>query len=168
MRTASPPVRAPYAVLRPPPVRLEKVHWLLPKLRCAACGRVTTAEPPDGQAATMVYGPNVNAAAVLLGSEGNVPVERTAMLMSALLGVPVSAGFVARAHERLAHRLDAAGFDAAMGPRWGRARRRAGNLPGAVTGLGDHPAQVPLQVSGRALAQVAWVFSGTAPCRRAA
>jgi transposase len=25
-----------------PPVRLEKVHWLLPKLRCAACGTVTT------------------------------------------------------------------------------------------------------------------------------
>ena len=97
-----------------PPVRLEKVHWLLPKLRCAACGTVTTAGPPDGQAGTVVYGPNVNAAAVLLGSEGNVPVERTAMLMSALLGVPVSAGFVARAHQRLAHRLDAAGFDAAM------------------------------------------------------
>jgi len=97
-----------------PPVRLEKVHWLLPKLRCAACGTVTTADPPAGQAGTVVYGPNVNAAAVLLGSEGNVPVERTAMLMSALLGAPVSAGFVARAHQRLARRLDAAGFDAAM------------------------------------------------------
>jgi hypothetical protein len=97
-----------------PPVRLEKVHWLLPKLRCAACGTVTAADPPDGRAGTVVYGPNVNAAAVLLGSEGNVPVERTAMLMSALLGAPVSAGFVARAHERLAGRLDAAGFDAAM------------------------------------------------------
>jgi hypothetical protein len=52
--------------------------------------------------------------APLLGSEGNVPVERTAMRMSAPLGVPVPAGFVARAHKRLAHRLDAAGFDAAM------------------------------------------------------
>jgi transposase len=97
-----------------PPVRLEKVHWLLPKLRCAACGTVTTAGPPDGQAGTVVYGPNVNAAAVLLNSEGNVPVERTAMLMAALLGAPVSAGFVARAHQRLAERLEAAGFDAAM------------------------------------------------------
>jgi len=97
-----------------PPVRLEKVHWLLPKLRCAACGKVTTADPPDGRAGTVVYGPNVNAAAVLLGSEGNVPAERTAMLMEALLGAPVSAGFVARAHERLAGRLEAAGFDEAM------------------------------------------------------
>jgi transposase len=97
-----------------PPVRLEKVHWLLPKLRCAACGKVTTADPPDGKAGTVCYGPNVNAAAVLLGSEGNMPVERTSMLMEALLGAPVSAGFVARAHERLARRLAAAGFDAAM------------------------------------------------------
>jgi transposase len=97
-----------------PPVRLKKVHWLLPRLRCAACGKVTTADPPDGRAGTVTYGPNVNAAAVLLNSEGNVPVERTAMLMAALLGTPVSAGFVARAHQRLAERLEAAGFDAAM------------------------------------------------------
>ncbi len=97
-----------------PPVRLEKVHWLLPKLRCRACGTVTTAGPPDGQAGTVVYGPNVNAAAVLLNSEGNVPVERTAMVMESLLGAPVSAGFVARACERLAGRLEQAGFDAAM------------------------------------------------------
>jgi transposase len=96
------------------PVRLEKVHWLLPRLRCTGCGKVTCADPPDGRAGTVVYGPHVNAAAILLGSEGNVPVERTAMLMAALLGAPVSAGFVARAHERLAARLEAAGFDAAM------------------------------------------------------
>jgi transposase len=97
-----------------PPVRLEKVHWLLPKLRCRACGKVTCADPPDGRAGTVVYGPDVNTAAILLGSEGNVPVERTAMLMAALLGAPVSAGFVARAHERLAGRLEQAGFDEAV------------------------------------------------------
>lgn len=97
-----------------PPVRLEKVHWLLPRLRCAGCGTVTTAAPPYGQAGTVSYGPGVNAAAVLLASEGNVPAERAAMLMSALLGAPVSAGFVARAHERLAGRLEAAGFDDAV------------------------------------------------------
>jgi hypothetical protein len=32
-----------------PPVRLEKVHWLLQQLRCAACGTVTTADPPGGR-----------------------------------------------------------------------------------------------------------------------
>jgi uncharacterized protein DUF6444 len=50
-----------------PPVRLEKVHWLLPKLRCGACGKIATADPPGGRAGTVAYGPNVNAAAVLLG-----------------------------------------------------------------------------------------------------
>jgi hypothetical protein len=62
----------------------------------------------------VVYGPNVNAAAILLGSEGNVPVERTATLMEALLGAPVSTGFVARALARFAECLAGAGFDEAM------------------------------------------------------
>jgi transposase len=82
---------------------------------CAAARvKVTCPDPPDGQAGTVIYGPNVNAAAVLLNSEGNVPVERTAMLMAALVGAPVSAGFVTRAHERLAQRLETGGFDMAI------------------------------------------------------
>jgi transposase len=96
------------------PVVLEKVHWWLPRRRCGCCGKVTTAAAPHAQAGSVVYGPNINAAAILLSSEGNVPVERAAALMEALLGVPVSAGFVARALARLAERLQAAGFDAAM------------------------------------------------------
>jgi hypothetical protein len=62
----------------------------------------------------VVYGANVNAAAILLASAGNVPVERTAMLMQALLASPVSTGFVARADERLAEKLDVAGFAEAI------------------------------------------------------
>jgi hypothetical protein len=96
------------------PVVLEKVHWQLPRRRCGCCGKVTTATAPQAQAGSVVYGPNINAAAILLSSEGNVPVERAAALMEALLGVPVSAGFVARALARLAERLQAAGFDEAM------------------------------------------------------
>jgi hypothetical protein len=95
------------------PVVLEKVHYLLPRRRCS-CGKTTTAAPPCGTAGTVVYGPTINAAAILLASEGNVPIERTAMLMASLLGVPVSTGFVARALERFAHRLAAGGFDDAM------------------------------------------------------
>ena len=83
-----------------PPITLEKVHYLLPRRRCGCCGKITTAAPPFGAAGTVAYGPNVNAAAILLGVEGNVPVERTAMLMAALLGAPVSTGFVARALAR--------------------------------------------------------------------
>jgi transposase len=91
---------------------LAKVHYLLPRRRCT-CGRTTTAAPPFGTAGTVVYGPRINAAAILLASEGNVPIERTAMLMETLLSTPVSTGFVARALQRFAQRL-AAGFDDAM------------------------------------------------------
>lgn len=98
-----------------PPVVLEKVHYLLGRRRCGCCGKITTATPPFGAAGTVSYGPNVNAAAIPLANEGNVPVERTAMLMASLLGTPVSTGFVARALERFAQRLAAAGFDDAMG-----------------------------------------------------
>jgi transposase len=94
-------------------ITLEKVHYLLPRRRCG-CGRTTTAAPPCGAAGNVVYGPNINAAAILLASEGNVPLERTAMLMASLLGVAVSTGFVARALERFAQRLAASGFDEAM------------------------------------------------------
>jgi transposase len=96
-----------------PPIVMEKVHYLLPRRRCG-CGRTTTAAPPFGMPGNVVYGPNVNAAAILLASEGNVPLERTAMLMASLLGTPVPTGFVARALERFAQRLAAGGFDEAM------------------------------------------------------
>jgi transposase len=95
------------------PVVLERAHYVLPRRRCG-CGAVTTAQVPFGQAGAVCYGPNLNSAAVLLGAEGNVPVERAAMLIEALYGVAVSAGFVARAADRLAERLDRAGFDEAM------------------------------------------------------
>jgi DDE superfamily endonuclease len=70
------------------------------------CGKITTAVVPFGQTGAVVYGPNVNAAAILLNSAGTMPVERTAMLMAALLASPVSTGFVARAqHYCRAHRF---------------------------------------------------------------
>jgi hypothetical protein len=95
-------------------VAVEKVHYLLPRRRCGRCGTTTTAAVPYAQASAVVYGPHLNAAAVLLAYQGNVPIERTALVMEALLGVPVSSGFVARALARLAERLQRASFDEAM------------------------------------------------------
>jgi hypothetical protein len=69
-----------------PAIRLAKVPYLLPKRKCACYGKIATSMVPFGQAGAVTYGPNVNAAAILLASAGNVPVERTAMLMAALLG----------------------------------------------------------------------------------
>jgi transposase len=95
-------------------VKRRRVEYRLPRVRCACCGKVTAAVPPEGQAGTVSYGRFLNAAAVLLGNYANVPVERAAKVMAMLFGEAVSAGFVDRAAERLARRLDAAGFEAAM------------------------------------------------------
>jgi hypothetical protein len=59
------------------PINLQKVHYLLPRRRCGSCGKTTTAVPPFGAAGNVVYGPNVNAAAILLDIEGNVATGRT-------------------------------------------------------------------------------------------
>jgi hypothetical protein len=67
---------------------LEKVHYLLPRRKCSCCKKITTSMMPFGQAGTVTYGPNVNAAAILLGSAGNVPVERTATGDGGAAGVP--------------------------------------------------------------------------------
>jgi transposase len=98
-------------------VRIIKfvTEYLLPLLACPCCGKVNAAQaPPWAYPGSVSYGPGINTAAVLLSSYGNVPAERTATLIGMLLGVPVSPGFVDLASERLASRLQDAGFDAAM------------------------------------------------------
>ena len=98
-------------------VKITKVvtEYLLPLLACPCCGKVTAARGP-GQSypGSVSYGPGINTAAVLLSSSGNVPSERAANLIGMLLGMPVSAGFVDLASERLSARLQDAGFDDAM------------------------------------------------------
>jgi hypothetical protein len=90
-------------------------EWLLPVLTCPCCGEVTVAAAPAGaHPGSVSYGPGVNMAAVLLAAYGNVPAERAANLISMLLGMPVSPGFVDKANARLSERLDDAGFDEAM------------------------------------------------------
>ena len=63
---------------------------------------MNTAEaPPGAHPGSVSYGPGINTAAVLLAWYGNVPAERAANLIGMLLGMPVSAGFVDQASERL-------------------------------------------------------------------
>ena len=97
-----------------PRIELSRLEYRLPRRRCGGCGTVTVAAPPHGQAATITYGPNVNAAAVFLVNHGNVPVELSADLMATLLGAEVSTGFVVKAAQRLSAQLNATGFDQAM------------------------------------------------------
>jgi hypothetical protein len=114
------------------PIVLEKVHYLLPKRPCGCCGKLTTAAAPLERAGTACYGRNINAATILSTSSGNVPVEATAKLMAALLGTPVSTGFVARTHERLARRSGRSRVPSAVCP---QAAYRSAQEP-ARTGRG--------------------------------
>jgi transposase len=45
------------------PAVLDKAHYQLPRRKCG-CGTVTTSAAPFGQAGTVSYGPNLNAAAI--------------------------------------------------------------------------------------------------------
>ena len=124
-------------------------EYLLPLLACPCCGKVNAAQLPAwAHPGSISYGPQVNTAAVLLSSYGNVPAERTANLIGMLLGVPVSPGFVDGASERLNARLEDAGFDQAMQSALGNepvlaADETPVNLLDAQAGLGEDDAGAP-------------------------
>jgi transposase len=83
--------------------------------RVCGCGQATTADLPAGvRGGPTCYGPNVTAAATLLASQDVLGIERTAELMSALLGVAVSTGFVSSCLTRLDDALTTAGFEEAL------------------------------------------------------
>jgi hypothetical protein len=99
-----------------PAIAVEVTEYQMMRRDCA-CGHSTTARPPAGSGITggpTCYGPNVVAAATLLASTDVLGVERTAALMSALLGVEVSTGFVSRCLVRLDDAITAAGFEDAL------------------------------------------------------
>jgi transposase len=83
--------------------------------RMCGCGHATTAVAPAGvRAGPTCYGPNVTAAATLLASQDVLGIERTADLMSTLLGVAVSTGFISSCLTRLDDALTTAGFEQAL------------------------------------------------------
>ena len=83
--------------------------------RVCDCGHATTADLPAGvRGGLTCYGPNVTAAATLLASQDVLSIERTADLMSTLLGAPVSTGFISCCLTRLDDALTTAGFEPAL------------------------------------------------------
>ena len=92
------------------PTVVLTVREYLMMARTCGCGHVTTARPPVGVSGGPVcYGPNVVDATTLLASTDVMGIERTAELMSVLLGADVSTGFVTRCLVRLDEALLAAG-----------------------------------------------------------
>jgi transposase len=97
-----------------PTFSLAVTEYLLMRRRCG-CGHATMAGLPAGvRGGPTCYGPNVTAAATLLASQDVLGIERTADLMSALLGVEVSTGFISSCLTRLDTALTTAGFEQAL------------------------------------------------------
>ena len=94
-----------------PRFALEVTEYLMMRRVCG-CGHVTTADaPPAVRGGPTCYGPNVTAAATWLASQDVIGIERAADMMSALLGAPVSTGFVSACLARLDAALTGAGFE---------------------------------------------------------
>lgn len=94
-----------------PALALTVTEYLMMARTCP-CGQVTTAGLPAGvRGGPTCYGPHVTAAATWLASQDVIGIERAAEMMSALLGVPVSTGYVSSCLTRLDEALTAAGFE---------------------------------------------------------
>ena len=94
-----------------PTFSMAVTEYQMMRRRCG-CGHATTADLPAGvRGGPTCYGPNVTAAATLLASQDVLGIERTADLMSTLLGVAVSTGFISSCLTRLDDALTTAGFE---------------------------------------------------------
>jgi transposase len=98
------------------PTFVVQVTEYLLMARTCACGHVTTAVlPPGVRGGPTCYGPNIDCRpASLLASCDVIGIERTAQLMSDLLGVVISTGFVSSCLQRLDNALVGAGFEDAL------------------------------------------------------
>ena len=77
------------------PVRRREVTEHVTEWRQCSCGCETGGVFPPEATAPTVWGPRVRAYATYLMNRQLIPVERTAEIMSDLLGAPVSTGFLA-------------------------------------------------------------------------
>ncbi len=77
-----------------PAVRLQVTEHRAERRQCG-CGHLTTAAFPAVARAAACYGPGVRALGVYLGSRQHLPVARAAELLSEVLGVPCSSGWLA-------------------------------------------------------------------------
>jgi len=83
----------------PPPAVTE---YQVQARECPGCGAISVGLAPPGVTGRVQYGPGVHARAALATCANYLPVARSARLVAALTGVPVSAGFVAGVRGRAA------------------------------------------------------------------
>ena len=92
-------------VVELPPVKPHVIEHQLVALRCGGCGQVTDPPTPVGVAGRVQFGPGVKAAVVYGRGVQFLPYQRTARLMSDLLGIGVSVGFAYQVVAEAAARL---------------------------------------------------------------
>lgn len=92
-------------VVELPPVGPYVIEHQLVAVRCGCCGRVTEPTVPKGVAGRVQYGPGVKAAVAYGRGAQFLPYGRVARLMSDLLGIGVSVGFVYQVVAEAAARL---------------------------------------------------------------
>lgn len=92
-------------VVELPPVKSHVTEHQLVALRCEGCGQVTSPSCPEGVAGRVQFGPDVKAAVVYGRGERYLSYQRVARLMSDLLGIGVSVGFVHQVVAEAAARL---------------------------------------------------------------
>ena len=78
-----------------PPIKLQVTEHRAHKCTCQGCGKKLTATFPTGVNAPAQYGPNVQAAALYLGSYQLVPYQRLSEAFAELFDCPLSAGTLA-------------------------------------------------------------------------
>ncbi|HZD03122.1 MAG TPA: IS66 family transposase, partial [Actinomycetes bacterium] len=89
----------------PPPPRPIVTAYLVQARVCPACGTTSIGQAPAGVGGRVQYGPGVRAHAANLTCANHIPVGRAAGLLSDLLGVGCSVGFVAGVRGMAASRL---------------------------------------------------------------
>ena len=94
-----------------PTLSLEVTEYLMMRRVCG-CGQATTADAPSQvRGGPTCYGLQVAAATAWLASQDVIGIERAADMMAALLGAPVSTGYVSSCLARLDTALTTAGFE---------------------------------------------------------
>jgi transposase len=91
-------------VLDVPAVKVSAIDHVAERRRCH-CGKETTAPFPPEARAPVCWGPEVRALAVYLMDRQHIPLERTAELLSDLLGANVSTGWLCSVQAEAADRL---------------------------------------------------------------
>jgi len=89
-----------------PPIKVEVTEHRVEIKECDRCGKLTTAEFPEGVINKVQYGPRLKANAAYIKGYALLPYERATELFEDLFGVPLSAGTLVNVDREVGERLE--------------------------------------------------------------